>query len=136
MARHEEDFRVSVERVPDRNFFGTPATAARQDDDVGISEENEDRIGEPDRLQAVPIRSGMLGRVSEFAGKLNEARYRQAVTVGYFKRLNGSGRIEAVLQLHEASQRGIPGGYWFPRSCCASVDIHGRYRERSQSLES
>lgn len=61
-----------MQRVPDGDLLGTFATAPRQDDDIGVFEQNKDRIGEPDRLQALPIPSGRFGQVSEFPGKLGE----------------------------------------------------------------
>jgi hypothetical protein len=108
-----------MERVPDGDFPGKVASVPGQNDDVGVLEQSQDWIGEPDRQQPLPIDPEMLGLEFEFAGKLNQSRDGQCVTVEDVAPTSSrNGRIEAVShpQPSEASQRRVAGGHRFQRS--------------------
>jgi hypothetical protein len=116
-----------MQRIPDGHFLGTVAPIPGQDNHIGVLEQRQDRIGEPDRQQPLPIDPGMLGLELEIAGKLNQPCDRQDITVEDVAPTSSSNRrIEAILQpqLREASQCSVAGRHRFPRNCFAGVDVH------------
>ena len=71
LARHKEDFSVTVHRIPDRHPRGSASPAPCQEDHIGVFEEDEYRVSEPHCLQTLPIQSGMLRLKSEITGELD-----------------------------------------------------------------
>ena len=80
-APEEERLAVAEQRVGDGNFLRPVAPRPHQDHGIAVFEQQQDRVAERGRAQAVPIEAGAFGAQPELAGQLDQARHRHGITV-------------------------------------------------------
>src|SRR5208282_2653580 len=65
----------------DGDLLRPVAPHTHQDDDVLVLEQQEDRMAERGRAQAVPVKAAPLGAQTEFLGQFDQARDRHGIAV-------------------------------------------------------
>lgn len=77
----EKRVAVSEQRIGDRGLLRPVPPQPHQDDDIRVFQQQQNRVAERRRAQAVPIKAGGFGTQSEFAGQFDEAPSRQAIAL-------------------------------------------------------
>jgi hypothetical protein len=123
---------VAEQRIGDRGLLRSVPAQPHQDDDIRVFQQQQNRVAERRRAQAVPIKAGAFGTQSEFAGQFDDARSRQGIALDQVAAADSADfGIDPVLraQPEKAGQRclgrdGVVGPGIYRRGACGDDDGH------------